>query len=954
MLDRVKKARALNTNNAADLASVSKKMSAGKPLTPPESASVLQYLARNERLHEFRKSLVSGENYATNPARPIIQKQVMLGAMKAMTPTEQQMMVQIVKLAKTGNPNAQAALKKLQAQGYAVTMGSDMGFGISDAFSIATAPIKYGIVKPLQWTAKKLGITHSSSSPQQIRMQRLQAAQKRRQAAEARARAADAENEAEQRVQEQEAAAAQAEADAIDAQASAKEAQMQTEEAQYTKASSTPYQYASDDTDQSGKDSAGKVEVTPLPPTPTPGEKLKSARRAIVTKKNPRAAKILAMSEANTPQGKKLQASMQMYANAKKGSRKDRAAIINIAKRAKKGDKQARQDMLNLKAAQIAVKADKRAGRALAYGTAKNAANKKGIAIQKRMEATAAQALVRRDRAKKLGKVAKIERKAAAGHKPSQKVMTNIVAKAKTGDKNALAAARAFKLAQTVRTQAPTRAERKKLVAAHKMVVKVKKGNKKSLAELRMVKAAAAHGNPNAKKALDKLKIAAATETALATGAVVLPMGVALTVDQKKKHAKKQKEMQKNVASVKAKVERGTASREEALKAASDANALGDKETATKLAAQATELPSAQDNLRRVATVASAAAAGSALSQDKVARAQTLAATGDASGIAAMGQLAAVKALDDARQDKPMDPAMKTAVQDLAKAEQGDTTAKARIAEMQAQAATGDSNAVKYMTYATGAAVVGRALANNPVAQEEWQQKAGIKPRDTTNEYVETGRKPFVLPPMPAAEPDKPLEPIVGIGELVKESLKALLFATRNPVQNYREAVLSKARLLPAIDGTAGEEGGKASKKKQKAEEKRVRDELTAIDEELAPGLQAAIEARKPKIAMQGEEPSTAKKIASFITKHAAKKETAPGEQNEVLGDDRTDKIVAATQKRLGPVIAAAGKGDKDAAKKWEIAQANYKKHKAAAAKGDEKSKNILAILDATGLFTKL
>ena len=968
VLDRVKKARSLNENNTKDLATVAKKMAAGKPLSPTETANAMQYLARNERLHEFRKTLVSGENYAKNPARPEIQRQVILGAMKAMNPTEQQMMVQIVKLAKQGNPNAQAALKKLQAQGYAVTMGDNLGWGISDAFSLAVAPIKYGIVKPTQWLARKVGITHGgSASPQQIRMQRLQAAAKRQQAADARARAADAETEAEQRVQAQEAAAAQAEADAIDAQATAKEAQMATEEAQYA-----PAPAAQDDgsDDQSGKDVTGKVEVTPLPPTPTAADQLKAARRAIVAKKNPKAARILAASEANTPQGKKLKASMQVYANAKKGSRKDRAAIINMVKKAKKGDAQARQDVLAMKAAQIAVKADKKAGRAVAIATAKNAANKKGIAIQRRLEASAAQTLTRRTRAHKLAKVAKIERQAAAGHKPSQAVIKNVVAKAKTGDKNALAAARAFKLAQTARVQNPTRAERKKQIAAHKLVLKLKKGNKKSLAELRVLKSAAANGNPNAKKALDKVKTAAALETALATGAIVLPAGVALSIEQKKKHAKKQKAMQKHIASVESKIAKGTASREEALKAASEAKTLGQTEKVTALTAEAAELPSAQDNLKRVATVAAAAAAGSAPSQEKIARAQTLAEAGDPSGVAAMGQLAAVKALDDARQGKPVEPAMKTAVQDLEKAGEGDEAAKARIAAMQEQSKTGDSNAVKYMVYATGATVVARALANNPAAEEEWKQKAGVKPADSNNNYVETSKVALALPPMASSLPDAPLEPIVGIGELIKESLRALLFATKDPVQNYREAVLSKARLLPAIDGLGAEGATAKGGKKQKTDSsKKVRDELEAIDEELSPGLQAQIEARRPKIALEGEDepapktgkaahedysqPSFAKKAGSFVAQHAAKK--TPDQEYEVHGDDdKQAQIVAATKARLGKVIEAAGKGDKDAMKKVEIAKANYKKHKAAADKGDAKAKNIVAILDATGLFTKL
>jgi len=1016
VLDRIQKARTLNDNNAADLAAVSKKMSAGKGLTPQETSSVLQFLARNERLHEFRKSLVSGENYAKNPSRTAIQRHVVIGAMKALTPTEQQMMNHMVKLAKQGNPNAQKALTKLRSQGYSTTAGDGIGFGISDAWHIATAPIKYGIVKPLDWTAQKLGITSSpSTSPQQARLQRLKASQARIRAAQAKAAAADAETDAERRVQEQEAAAAAAEADAADAAATAADAKEMTAEQQYMVA---PQSSDDDSDDQSG---VGKAVITPLPPTPSPKAQLIDARRQIVIKKNPRAARILAASEANTPQGKKLQASMALYTSAKKGNRKDKAAIFALARKAKKGDKQARQDMLALKAAQIAVKANQRASRTLAILATKNAANKKGIAMQKRLEANAAQVLVRRTRAHKLAKVAKIERKAAAGHKPSQAIVKNVVTKAKAGDKNALTAAKALKLAQATRLQTQNAAERKRLKAAHKLVVKAKHGNKKSLAELRVINSAAAHGNPNAKRAQKHLKLAAAAEATLATGAVVLPVGIALSFEEKKRQAAKKKKMAKHVASVQNRIAQKTASREEAMKAASEATALGDKDAAAALSAQAAELPSSQDNLRRVATVAAAAAAGSAVSQDKIAVAQQRAAAGDPSGIAAMGQLAAVKSLDDVRQDRPIDPPMQTAVQDLAKAEEGDEATKAKIAEMQEKAKTGDSNAVKYMTYAAGAAVVARSLANNPAAEEEWQKKAGVRPKDTDNEMVETDRKRVGLPPMPGPEPVKPLEPIQGVAELVAESLKALLFATRDPVQNYKEAVLSRARMLPPLDVTAGD-------KKEKEPD------LSAIDEALSPGLQAAIEARKPKVAVQGANKTFAEYIADArktkkisqadfdksmqalyqqvkpenqerkdalrtITLEnlrtqgiqvsgmgaaapKAVKPTAPGvapaapapaapaakpakpaksseDEDEDEGDssgadltpDQTHLAVQ-TKSRLLPVKMAAGKGDADAQKKWSTAQANYKKHVADANKGNAKAKNIVAVLNATGLFT--
>ncbi len=955
VLERIQKARALNANNAVDLSVVAKKMAAGRGLTPAETSSVMQYLARNERLHEFRKGLVSGENYSRNPSKAAIQRQVVLGAMKAMTPSEQQMMSQLIALAKQGNPDAQKALVKLRAQGYAVTMGSNVGWGISDAWHVVTAPIKYGVIKPLDWTAQKLGITSSSSkaSPEQIRLQRLQASQKRIQAAQARAAAADAETDAERRVQEQEAAAADAEADAADAAATALQAKQQTAEKQFMV---SPQQ--DDGSDQSGKDSTGKAVITALPPTPTASDQLAAARRKLIAKKNPRAARIWAASDKDDPTGRKLKASMALYSSAKKGNRRDKAAIYSLAHKAKKGDKQARQDMLALKAAQLAMAADARARRSLAITAARRAADKKGIALQRRLEANAAQALTRQTRAHRLAKVARIERKAAAGHKPSQAIINNVVANAKKGDKNALTAAKAFKLAQTARKQTPTRADRKKLAAAHTLVRKVKKGDKRSLAELRVLKSAAAHGNPNAKKAMTNVKLAAATETALATGAIVLPAGVALSIEEKKRKDKKSKRMQKHIASVQSKIAKKTASREEAQKAAGEAAALGDKETSARLAAEAVDLPSAQDNLRRVATVASAAAAGSAVSQEKVAVAQKRAEAGDPAGIAAMGQLAAVKSLDDVRQDRPIEPPMKAAVQDLEKAEEGDEATKAKLAAMQAKAATGDSDAVKYMTYAAGAAVVARSLANNPAAEEEWKQKAGIKPRNTDNEYVDTSRKP-VLPSLPPPEVITPLEPIQGFGELVKESLKALLFATRNPVQNHTEAVLSLSKLLPAIDASAGEENKKAKKEREA--------DLSAIDEALAPGLQAAIEARKPKVAMkgmavqgmtvQGAAPKAPNvpKVPGAPARVLAppKKEEEEEENDDESGDDQQAALIASTRARLSKVKTAANKGDANAIKQWQTAQANYQKHKAAAAKGDARAKNLVTILDATGLFAK-
>ena len=69
------------------------------------------------------RTLSAARFFKDNPSKNKLQRHVVLGAVKAMTPNEQEKMAQIVALAKQGNTNAQKALIALQAQGYAATMG---------------------------------------------------------------------------------------------------------------------------------------------------------------------------------------------------------------------------------------------------------------------------------------------------------------------------------------------------------------------------------------------------------------------------------------------------------------------------------------------------------------------------------------------------------------------------------------------------------------------------------------------------------------------------------------------------------------------------------------------------------------------------------------------------------------------------------------------------------------
>ena len=171
VLSKIKRARSLNENNIADLAPIAAKLRAGLPLSPDDSSKVLLYLARNEQLHEFRKRLVSGDSLSGNPSKNKISRHVVLGAVKAMTPTEQQMLSQLTTLAKQGNPHAIKGLALLRAQGYATTASppsTSMGSLISDTFNVVKSAVALPFKAAYQgtkWVARKTGITKGGILP---------------------------------------------------------------------------------------------------------------------------------------------------------------------------------------------------------------------------------------------------------------------------------------------------------------------------------------------------------------------------------------------------------------------------------------------------------------------------------------------------------------------------------------------------------------------------------------------------------------------------------------------------------------------------------------------------------------------------------------------------------------------------------------------------------------------
>ena len=207
-----------------------------------------------------------------------------------------------------------------------------------------------------------------------------------------------------------------------------------------------------------------------------------------------------------------------------------------------------------------------------------------------------------------------------------------------------------------------------------------------------------------------------------------------------------------------------------------------------------------------MAALSAAASAGSVPTQEKIARAEQAAATGDPAGVADMGSLAAVKALDQVSKGRPLDPEMKEAAHDVEAAQAGDQLAREKIASSQEQARAGIPAAVKYAVYAAGAAAVGRALADNPAAKDQWRQKAGLAPLSDENQDVKVVDAEVVSTPM-SSLPDEPLPPVRGIWGLVKASLQAVGLATRDPFANYKEAVASRGRkTLPTTDNAGSGE----------------------------------------------------------------------------------------------------------------------------------------------------
>ena len=825
VLGAIDAARAQNDRDYKFATHMSQKIAQNQPVTRPERQALIQTLKSQTALRGFTKSLVSGRAFVGCKQAKTWTKGAFVGAAKAMTDEDKKMLAVIVKLAKVGNPRAQKALIALRQSGEIA--GDSMGLGVGKFFHYATAPIwlpAKGIYKGEQALFGQKG---GGSSPEQQRLSMMAAAAKRRQAAEARAAAADAQTESEQRAQLAIAEAADAEAAAKDAEALAKEEAMKTKEVQ-----ADPSSLVKDD--ESGEFCGSWVGFVG---------------------KGTKDAKIVVAANQNTPTGIKIRAGNRLYKKAKAGDPKSIAAIQAMTAKANAGDPQALRDVNAIQAGKAFQAAQKRAQRKQAAVAARAQRKKaalanrearrlKVVAFQKAYESRIANKMCRMSRTRELKKHWKVERMAAAGNPKAQAYVKQQVALSKKGDKRAKAHVQAMQQGRLIRQKVRTPRDVRNMKEAERFARRLARNDPKTLREYEILKAAANKGNPNAIRAIDRIKLAAMVLSTINTGVVA-------TTHKGKKGAKRDaaiRSAQKQVATAQKKAATHTGSREELAAGAKAAHALGDNATAGQLAQQAATAPSATETIKKKAAMRAAAEADNPEAKAELTANLTDAKKGGVGGIKEIGKLMAVDTADKIEKGEPLPQTMKDAVSLNERIKAGDPVATQQAKEITEQATS--PNPSPEATLAAGALVgaqlMDKSLAAKPKAKAELlaqveppfpeaeKSAATAELKETLDKTnagtvtpIEAQRgiaiamrmgQPKVAamisakaPPPEENEyplsslPDRPLPPITGPLSLLKASLKALTFTTRNPIANYREGVASRGGIpiesLPTVMG---------------------------------------------------------------------------------------------------------------------------------------------------------
>ena len=810
----------LRQQQAADR--FARKLASGQPLSAEDRRALAQVIRGQKQIRDFTKTLVSGSAFAGCSNRKNLTRAAVAGAARSMSENDRKMVGAIAKLAKLGNPRARKALAALKRTGDVVG-GDVLGLSLKSAFKYATAPVwlpAAGVYKGAKWTGKKLGILKGGKSAEQARLDRMRAAYKRRQAAEARARAADSQNESEQRAQQAIASAADAEADAADAEAASKEAAQQTKEFE---ANPDMIPGEGESSDASGA-FVGEWEEF------VGAEKEK---------------KVLKVAASTGPAGTKVRSAAAVYVAAKRGDRRARKAIVAMVARAKSGDQQALRDVDAMKAASIAYRAKHKALKKQERSRRADARRKSVVAFQRRVEAKAANKLAEGSRRRELRKLSTVESRASRGDKKAAAFVAKRVADSKRGDKRARAQVQAMRLARQVRASTQTRREKKNLRQAQKIVLRARRGDPRARRQIQVVQAAARQGNPNARRAEKRLKLAAAVTATVTTGTVVV---LASKKKSKKAPAAAQKKATvRQVALAKQRAASGSASREELVAGARAAHSVGDRESAAQLASAASRAPSATEGIKQEATRLAAARQGSQEASSELMSSLSAAKEGDPEAVKKMGRVAAAQTVASVERGEPVAPAMRDAVNLQERARAGDPAARETLKNVSEAASEpgASSDATAAAVYAAGAGTLLAAVASKPRAKTELMAKvnppvpaaeknaseaalaeavskanAGTITADEGARAADLAMrlgKPRVAADLSAKSPpleyrtdamstlpDQPLPPVAGVTGVLKAALRALSFSTPDPIANYREGLQSRSSATSASGSEVG------------------------------------------------------------------------------------------------------------------------------------------------------
>ena len=552
----------------------------------------------------------------------------------------------------------------------------------------------------------------------------------------------------------------------------------------------------------------------------------------------------------------KAKAQHRQLVAQKRAARREKIAAVQRKFENRAGDRLARMSHKTelKKLAKVERKAAKGDPKAKAFVAKRVAASKQGdkkaLAQVRGMQLgrTVRLQVTSRQEAKRMKAATKLATRAQKGDPKAIRQIAVLKAAANHGNPNAQRAMRRLAIGGAVAATIATGAVvLPKLASKPKPVKRLKPGTlgyKKAQRQIALLR--------------KKIKAGIATPADISTGAnLALQMGDTGTATfLANLNDKTLQEARQKVAVTQARAEAGTATREEITAGAKVANQIGEPATAGMLAQKASTAPSSTEKLKQVGNTVAASQAGNPEAQARLDKALEGAKQGNVDDINTLGHVMAAKTIDAANKGEPISPTMVDAINTHARAQAGSVSDQETLQRV-SQDATKPNPAPEATLAAGGAvaaSVLDSALSNKPKARQELLEKVNppipaaekgpaqaevaeiyAKVNEGTATPEEGARgvelahrlgKPKLAaeiqakaPPCDASPstamsslPDEPLPPIRGARELLKEALRAVTLATRDPLANYREGVAARSKDAPAAPAAVTSSGWSAFK----------------------------------------------------------------------------------------------------------------------------------------------